>query len=110
MKLNTNLLIPLNRLFCLSGRHYNTRDKQRTRTSIRRPFKCLEKPASIQRISYRPVEVFVAKLMGDNLRQSGPFMAAIDGPARPSMAAMNGPAGPVVAGDDLWCDSAPLRP
>ena len=37
-------------------------------------------------------------------------MAAIDGPAGPSMAAMNGPAGPVVAGDDLWCDSAPLRP
>ena len=34
--------------------------------------------------------------MGDNLRQSGPSMAAIDGPA-----------GPVVAGDHLRRDSPP---
>ena len=43
------------------------------------------------------MEVFVAKLMGDNLRQSRPSMAtksAIDGPARP-----------VVAGDHLQRDS-----
>ena len=66
------------------------------------------KPASIQRISLdKPVEVFVAKLTGDNLQQSGPSMAAIDGPAGPSMAtksAIDGPAGPVVAGDHLRRD------
>ena len=48
--------------------------------------------------------------MGDNLRQSGPSMAAIDGPAGPSMAtksAIDGPAGPVVAGDHLRRDRAP---
>ena len=59
-------------------------------------------------VSHKPVEVFVAKLMGDNLRQSGPSMAAIDGPAGPSMAtksAIDGPAGPVVAGDHLRRDS-----
>ena len=58
-------------------------------------------------VSHKPVEVFVAKLMGDNLRQSGSSMAAIDGPAGPSMAtksAINGPAGPVVAGDHLRRD------
>ena len=58
-------------------------------------------------VSHKPVEVFVAKLMGDNLRQSGPSMAAIDGPAGPSMAtksAIDGPAGPVVAGDHLRRD------
>ena len=45
--------------------------------------------------------------MGDNLRQSGPSMPAIDGPAGPSMAtksAIDGPAGPVVAGDHLRRD------
>ena len=58
-------------------------------------------------VSHKPVEVFVAKLMGDNLRQSGPSMAAIDGPAGPSMAtksAIDSPAGPVVAGDHLRRD------
>ena len=46
--------------------------------------------------------------MGDHLRQSGPSMAAIDGPAGLSMAtksAIDDPAGPVVAGDHLRCDS-----
>ena len=63
-------------------------------------------------VSHKPVEVFVAKLMGDNLRQSGPSMAAIDGPAGPSMAtksAIDGPAGPVVAGDHLRRDRPPLQ-
>ena len=45
--------------------------------------------------------------MGDNLRQSRPSVAAIDGPAGPSMAtksAIDGPARPVVAGDHLRRD------
>ena len=47
-------------------------------------------------VSHKPVEVFVAKLMGDNLRESGPSMA--------TKSAMDGPAGPVVAGDHLRRD------
>ena len=45
------------------------------------------------------------------MRQGGPSMAAIDGPAGPPMAiksAMDGPAGPVVVGDHLQRDK-PLR-
>ena len=41
------------------------------------------------------------------MRQGGPSMAAIDGPAGPSMAtksAVDGPDGPVVAGDHLQYD------
>ena len=68
----------------------------------------LARPASIQHISEACIVGICSKINGgDQLWQSRPSMAAIDGQARSSMAtksAMDGPAGPIVAGNHLQHD------